>query len=175
MKTKILYILLGLFLVGSSLILMSSQQEQPGPMVIRKASTNSSITKGVVYTKAQMISLFGQPDRYNEWESSCDEGIGFELKYGDNLFYFYPTLGFESFVLSSNDFYIENVNVRIGDSYNDFMAIYGQMIEVESSTPERIILKFWPWSKNADSYLSIAFKKSNGIFKVSGISYWPPV
>ena len=176
--------------INTKLVQVSSSELQPAaipftPFVIQKGLSESTLTIGATYTKAQVIALFGGPDRYHEWvsELSNSRGIGFDCRYGENTFRFDPERGFDTFTLVNNDFRMQNskVQVRIGDKYKDFMATHsGLFVEtypdilIESITiletgKRKITIR------PGDSYLDLYFQEIDGEFELVQISYWEPM
>lgn len=173
MKKRIICIFAGIALICSSAILTSSQlQAQPGGLTITNGTSNGKITEGVVYTKAQVIAKYGTPHGYKEWET--DGGMGFECQYGANHLYFHPERGFGSFVLENNNLYMDNVNLRIGYTMTQFLAAPYEKTETVLSSPAKIHMRFWP-EGSIDYYLDVIFEIRDGVFKITQISYWPPV
>lgn len=179
MKTKKIIGIVAVFLLVCSAIIYKSSAVAPpephGPLVIVQKSSSKSITVGNIYTKAQVIALFGTPDEYNEWPADF-EGVVFRCIYGDNEFYFSPERGLERFLLESNDFHIQDLPISIGDEYESFIATW-KFLRMESvagyETGVRS-LQLWPEGYE-DSYLSLYFRLSGDKYKLFRIAYSAPV
>ena len=133
------------------------------------------VGSGTIYTKAQVISRFGSPDGYHEWvsEFSNSRGIGFDCRYGENIFRFDPERGFDTFMLVNNDFRVQNSKVQIGDKYEDFRATYlfrfAEPITISKSGVLKVTIR------PGDTYLNLFFQEIDGEFELVQISYWEPM